>query len=96
MQFLKCRFAKTNSIYQQFLHLRSELFEVQTEINDLRMIGDADKKLFHAERIIEESFDVMHSAETLIRVVLREYPELDAEKAKQEVVLKNKVRGHYA
>lgn len=95
MQFPEAKFAKSNNVYKQFLHLRSELFEVQTEINTLRMIGEAKEKLSQAERVIEECFDIQHSAETLIRVIQREYPGIDVESIGRDVIRKNAERGYY-
>ena len=96
MEFPKIKFAKTNSIMEQWLHLRSEVMEVQNAINDMRMIND-DEALIEALAVnaIEECLDMIHSAETLIRVIRREYRRIDLEAIKQEVICKNAMRGYY-
>lgn len=96
MEFPVCKFAKTNSIVEQWLHLRSEVMEVQNAINDMRMIND-DEALIEALAVnaIEECLDTIHSAETLIRVIRREYRRIDLEAIKQEVICKNAKRGYY-
>lgn len=96
MQFPKIKFAKTNSIVEQWLHLRSEVMEVQNAINDMRMIND-DEALIEAlaAQAIEECLDTIHSAETLIMVIQREYPGIDLAAIKQDVICKNAKRGYY-
>lgn len=76
MQFPEIKFSKSNNAYKQFMHLRSEVMEVQVALNELRMVAD-DVKSSYAEKAIEECLDTIHSAETLIRVIQREYPGID-------------------
>lgn len=96
MEFPKCKFAKSNTVYKQFLHLRSELFEAQNAINDMRMISeDIGLSWALAAQAIEECLDTIHSAETLIRVIQREYPGIDLAAIKKEVICKNAQRGYY-
>ena len=91
MEFPATRFVRSNTVYKQLLKLREEVFEVQMAVNRLRMSEDEDD----AYEVVMESLDAIQAAETLIRIVNREYPAIDVELAQQRVIQKNAERGYY-
>ena len=95
MEFPECKFAKTNSIKEQWLHVRSEAMEVQVAIVELREATTDEERWCKAIRVIEELTDLQHSAQTLKLVIKREYPGLEFGPIEQAVIYKNAMRGYY-
>ena len=95
MQFPECKYAKTNSIFEQWQHLRSEVLEVQVAVFDLLQVLDPESRFARAKAVTEELADVRHSAETLARVIKREFPEIDLDAVDLRTVEKNRVRDYY-
>lgn len=94
MEFPVCKFAKTNSIKAQWQHVRSEAMEVQIAIVELREATGADT-FCRACKVVEELADLRHSAETLARIIEREYPGIELDTAEVDVIQKNWDRGYY-
>ena len=94
MQYPECKFAKTVSIKAQWEHTRSEAMEIQFALTDLNEAKPTDR-LAKARKVVEELADLRHSAETLARVIRREYPEIDLDAIDAMVINKNFGRGYY-
>lgn len=77
-------FSQTNTPEQQIQHLRTELDEACYEI-----VFD------NIPLAIMECLDAYHSAETLLRILIKEYGEEKVLKAMELIVKKNTVRGYY-
>ena len=82
--FPATKFSQINTPEQQIHHLRTELDEACYEI-----VFD------NIPLAIMECLDAVHSAETLLRIVLREYGEDKVLKGVKLVVKKNDERGYY-
>ena len=95
MDFPECKFAKTNSIKEQWLHVRSEAMEVQVAIVELREATTDEERWCKAVKVVEELADLRHSAETLARVIQREYPGIEFDPVDRVVIYKNAMRGYY-
>jgi len=80
--FPKTKFADENTLEEQLKHLESELEEV--------------KKAGTYYDMTEELFDLIHSAETALRII-RKDPDLNKamDFIKEEVIMKNIERGYY-
>ena len=77
-------FSQANTPEQQIHHIRTELDEACYEI-----VFD------NIPLAIMECLDAVHSAETLLRIVLREYGEEKVLKGMKLVIKKNHDRGYY-
>jgi len=95
VEFPVCKFVKTASITEQWQHVRSEAMEVQIAIVELREATSEEERFCKAVKVAEELADLRHSAETLARIVKREYPEIELGPVDEAVVYKNKLRGYY-
>ena len=95
MQFPECKYAKTNSIFEQWQHTRSEALEVQIAVFDLLQAVGGESRLARAKAAVEELADLRHSAETLARVIQREFSEIDLDVMDATVINKNFGRGYY-
>ena len=80
--FPKIRFIEENTLHTQLLHFASECIEIAERIEHGDMWG-----------ITEEVIDMMHSAETWLRIVERHGVDVDGEISK--VIEKNRKRGYY-
>ncbi len=82
--FPRTKFVDTNGSFEQLQHLDSELTELIAA--------------FHTPdgvHTLKEAFDVIHSAETFIRIFSATY-DLNPEKIKASVIAGNRARGYYA
>lgn len=79
--FPETKFAKTNNIWAQIMHVKSEWVEfTHTKTN--------------TEEFYAEAVDLYHSLETLFRIWEREG--VDMEAVQEKVFEKNRERGYYA
>ncbi|MCK9326788.1 MAG: hypothetical protein M0P69_14950 [Bacteroidales bacterium] len=83
-RFPKTKFAESNDLERQLDHVRSERVEMWTAF----MTG----KIGH---LCEELFDVIHSCETALWLIKKQFPEIDMPSAMQAVERKNFNRGYY-
>lgn len=81
-QFPKCTKAESNPESTQIVKVLEEVHELMEVQND---------DPFNSERIIEETWDVIHAAEG----VLRNYRRDVVEAIRDNVVQKNRERGYY-
>ena len=79
--FPLARFAKKYNVKKQIRSILNEIAEFEEET-------DLDKKA-------SEVVDVLHSAETLVRMFFLKYPLLSFSQKKIETIQKNKKRGYY-
>jgi hypothetical protein len=87
--FPETKFVSTNTPFQQVRHIVSEIFEVCVDL----------WKGQHYKAMVE-CYDVIHSVETLIRILARRFEwtlaiEWQAESLKKVVEDKNRRRGYY-
>lgn len=75
------KFAKEYDITKQIDSVLNEVAEFEKET-------DIDKKAF-------EVIDILHSAETLVRMFFLKYPLLSFHQKKIKIIRKNKKRGYY-
>ena len=80
--FPRIKFADENTLHTQLQHFASEYIEIVERIEHGDMWG-----------ITEEVIDMMHSAETWLRIVERHGVDVDAEISK--VIEKNRARNYY-
>jgi hypothetical protein len=82
--FPRSKFVDKNGIFNQIEHIDSELKELL----------DA---FFHepTQRIAEECRDLLHSVETLSRILM-EFSDIDISATDKAIIQKNKDRGYYA
>jgi len=83
-RFPKTVFTETNDLEQQLDHIRSEHTEM--------WIAFMGGKTGH---LCEEIFDLIHSCETALWIIKKEFPAVDMPAAMQAVVGKNKARRYY-
>lgn len=87
MMFPKTKFVRENSLKQQIDHIESEFLEVFNEftppLNDDKLT-----------RLMDELHDLIHSSETLQRIIQERY-QISIEESRQRVIHKNTVRGYY-
>lgn len=81
--FRRTKFVGINGINEQLEHIRSEIREIEWEIEEGTLFS-----------LLGEVIDLAHSVETLIRILQEKY-NMDIEKARAAVVAKNKERGYY-
>jgi len=79
-RFPRTKFVNENTPIDQLDHLMDEINEVEGAVS--------------AEETVIELFDVIHSAETLIRMMEKCYG-MNPEQLKEKVIQKNKERGYY-
>ncbi len=81
--FPATKFVRENNIFEQVDHLESELIEV--------------RKAKSIEELAEELLDVIHSAETSLRILLRDkfIIDTDLERIRKKTLKKNRERGYY-
>lgn len=82
-QFPCSRFVETNGVWKQLLHILSEFSEV------CRAVVHRDW-----EHTVEELWDVIHSCETLLRILEKKYA-VKVRSARMWVKEKNDKRGYY-
>lgn len=87
-RFPRTRFVDENTFSQQFKHIRSEVDEVWQELE--RLYPD----LADPVRVAEELLDVIHSAETGLRI-LQERHGVDVGRLSVQIRIKNYNRGYY-
>lgn len=88
-RFPVARFVHTNSVSEQFKHVRGELYEAWEVLEvDYPRLSDP-------VRFAEELLDLIHSAETELRIVMAEHA-VDVDALAVAVEHKNRVRGYYA
>lgn len=83
-RFPVTKFAESNSIEDQLDHIRSEHKEMWLAFIDGK-VGN----------LCEEIFDLIHSCETALWIIKKEFPAVDMPAAMQAVVGKNKARRYY-
>lgn len=83
--FPATKFAQTTGLYGQLVHLGSEIKEVERAFYNDPMI----------ERVAEELMDVIHSAETALRIICRTNADVNLHKLRLKVEKKNLERGYY-
>lgn len=83
-RFPKTIFTDSNNPEQQLDHIRSEHKEMWMAYMD----GETGQ-------LCEEIFDLIHSCETALRIIKREFPAIDLPSAMQAVIEKNKTRRYY-
>jgi NTP pyrophosphatase (non-canonical NTP hydrolase) len=83
LRFPRTKFVDSNPLVTQIQHVSSEVHEAYN--------AGCDESL---ERTAEELFDVIHSAETALRI-LQERHGVDIEAVGRQVVDKNRERGYY-
>jgi NTP pyrophosphatase (non-canonical NTP hydrolase) len=81
--FPEVKFVTTNSPWKQLRHLASEVIEVAVAL--------AKRDRYQAAK---ELWDVIHSAETLLRILVKRY-QVDAIGAREEILSGNMERGYY-
>lgn len=85
--FPRTKFVDENTIDEQLKHLESELEEVKEAKTPLQI------------NIVEELFDLIHSAETAIRIIIENSNNVIDKEAvdfiKDCVIMKNIERGYY-
>lgn len=85
--FPRTKFVDENTIDEQLKHLESELEEVKEAKTQLQI------------NIVEELFDLIHSAETAIRIIIENSNNVIDKEAvdfiKDCVIMKNIERGYY-
>ena len=77
-------FAQKNSLSNQIIHLESECREVSQAFF-------SEPKI---ERVVEELLDVIHSAETALRIIQRQH-DVSLNKAIRDILRKNMERNYY-
>lgn len=87
-RFPRTRFVGELTVVQQFKHVRSEVDEVWQELEP----GYPDR--FDGERVAEELIDLIHSAETMLRI-LEERHGVAVGRVSAGVRIKNYTRGYY-
>lgn len=76
------------------LHIREEFLEMREALQDLLEAGgDPDPVI--VDHLLEELHDLAHSTQTMIDIVVRDYPGADPEVARLAVIEKNRVREYY-
>jgi hypothetical protein len=89
----RCKFADKNTLQEQLVHIRSELREVNQAMRKLRMARNPKPHL--VDRLLEELHDLSHSTQTMMDIVVRDYPGADPQAIWLAVIEKNKARGYY-
>lgn len=85
LRFPRAKFADTNTIQDQVKHIESELIEILEEFA---------RPPVNYENVMMELLDLIHSAETGVRILV-EQKCINLEDAAFQVQFKNRTRGYY-
>lgn len=81
--FPETKFVATNSILKQIFHIASEVWEV---------VKAALRRDW--QHCVIECYDVIHSTETLLRIIAKKY-NINLQAAAMSTMIKNHRRGYY-
>lgn len=87
MLFLRTKFADKNTIWQQYFHLVSEVFELGRAILAAKFNGDWN-------HVADEAVDVQGSSDTLLHIAMEKHG-ADSHGAYTRVTIGNTIRGYY-